>query len=462
MTYLSRRKLLASAGAGVGAFALRNLAFPALANADFDPDTAPFLVFCYFKGGWDQLLCLDPRNNDDYSDANGGVYPGYGELDQTDHLKSVLSDYSGGIVKPSGCNTSFGPAARTLVETHYDKLCVVRGIDMGTLTHEVGRRHFLTGKFPRGMAASGSAMPTVMVDQVGTHAAIPNLVVGMETYNEGLDPAASGLKINATSDLARVLQALNPELAVSEEQAAIIDAYVGKFDCGDQRLDGDALVSTWLASREKAAGLASGELFQHFDFYNQNPSADVKELFDHFAINPSSRNDLDGPKGQAALAGQAIVKGVSQAVSVNLTSNLDHHDDAYVSDHYPMLQEGFDGLSQLITFLEDNGVWERTTLVCWSEFARTPNLNSRGGRDHHLASSCLVAGNGIAGNVAIGGTNDDNFGLRQVDVTSGAAVDSGGVTLSPADVHATVFKAIGADYEHLSNNEPTIIDAMLG
>ena len=61
---LSRRKLIASALAGGSAFALRNAIFPSFARADFDPDTGPLLVFCYFKGGWDQLLCTDPRNND--------------------------------------------------------------------------------------------------------------------------------------------------------------------------------------------------------------------------------------------------------------------------------------------------------------------------------------------------------------------------------------------------------------
>jgi len=457
---LSRRKLIASALAGGSAFALRNAIFPSFARADFDPDTGPLLVFCYFKGGWDQLLCTDPRNNDEYSDANGGVYPGYNELDSNEHLESALSDYSGGIIRPSGSNIDFGPAARSLAENHYDKLSVVRGIDMGTLTHEVGMRHFLTGKFPRGMAASGSAMPTVMVDQMGTATPIPNLTMSMESYNEGLAAAASALKINATGDLSRVLQALNPELTMGQTQADLVNNYVGRYNCDDERLDSDELVSTWLATREKAETLASGELFEHFDFYSDNLSSNITDLFDHFDIQPGNRNELEGAKGQAAVAAQALANGVSRAVSIKLASNLDHHDDDYLSDHYPMLQDGFDALSNLITFLEQRDLWKRTVLVCWSEFSRTPNLNSRGGRDHHLASSCILGGMGIRGNKVIGGTDDTNYALQPVDVSTGSTADDG-ITLTPSDVHATVFEAMGANADHLANNDPTIIDALI-
>ena len=62
-----------------------------------------------------------------------------------------------GLVQPAGSNIAFGPAIGKLAAQHYQDLAVVRGVNMGTLTHEVGRRYFLTGKFPRGLAASGSS-----------------------------------------------------------------------------------------------------------------------------------------------------------------------------------------------------------------------------------------------------------------------------------------------------------------
>lgn len=459
---LSRRRMLAALGLGTGAAMFGQALSPSLARADFDPDTAPILISCYFNGGFDQLLAFDPRNNDNYADENSGIYPGY-QLHADGDVLQTLNDYSGGIVRPSGCQVDFGPAARKLAETHYDKLCVLRGMDMGTLTHEVGMRYFLTGKFPRGLSASGSALPTVMVDQVGTHAPIPNLVMGMESYNEGLSPAASGLRLNELDDLASVLQALEPDLSLDDNARDLIDDYVAALDCHGQRLDADGQVSNYLANRSKAEALASGELFQYFDFFKpaNQLSTDVKALLDYFGVQPGNQRDLQSAKAQAALAAQAAVKGVSQAISIQLATGIDHHDDTYQDDHATAVREGLDALSQLISYLEEAGVWDRCILVAWSEFARTPRINGRGGRDHHLASSCLVAGKGIAGNRVIGATEDETFGTRGVDLDTGEAVSEGGVVLRPPDVHATMLKAIGVNYEHLSNNDPQIIDAML-
>ena len=82
---------------------------------------------------------------------------------------------------------------------------------MGTLTHDVGLRYNITGKFPRGLSANGSALPTWFVDQLGhvigpdALPPIPNLVVGPETYNEGLNAYASGLQVSSSDDLRGVL-----------------------------------------------------------------------------------------------------------------------------------------------------------------------------------------------------------------------------------------------------------------
>ena len=40
------------------------------------------------------------------------------------------------------------------------KICVVRGMSMETLTHEAGRRRFITGKPPSGLLARGSSGAT--------------------------------------------------------------------------------------------------------------------------------------------------------------------------------------------------------------------------------------------------------------------------------------------------------------
>ncbi|RME01897.1 MAG: DUF1501 domain-containing protein [Deltaproteobacteria bacterium] len=86
-------------------------------------------------------------------------------------------------------------------------------------------------------------------------------------------------------------------------------------------------------------------------------------------------------------------------------------------------------------------------------------MNSRGGRDHHLSSSCLVAGKGIAGNRVIGAT-DDTFFLQPIDPATGVP-DERGVRIRPPDIHATLLAALGLPHDHIANQDPVRIEAML-
>lgn len=464
---LDRRRFLATLGIGSSAFLLRDLVPAVHAEAEaFGPDEMPLLVFCYFSGGWDQLLALDPRDNTAFGAPGGAIQTGYDLVaDSVPFVRDVLSATGGtGLVRPAGSPIAFGPAIGRLADRWAD-LCVVRGMDMGTLTHEVGRRYFLTGKFPRGLAPSGSSLPTWVAAQGGDATPIPNLVVRVESYNEGLDPFATGLAVQGTGDLRDVLSSIGTPL--SEGAASAVDRFLGLETDHDCRFDGDGMISTFRSSREKAKRLASGELLAHFDFVaNPPPGGEVAEVYAAFGIDPAAPQlALAGPKGQAAIAAQAIARGVSQVVSIELASGLDTHDDEWSTDHAPKLREGFDAIADLISYLESHldsrgrPYWERTVLVAFSEFSRTPGINARGGRDHHLASSCLVTGMGIQGGIAIGATDDAAFARQTVNLDTGE-VDPDGVLIRPPDVHATLLSAAGLPYDHIANQSPRIIGAM--
>jgi uncharacterized protein (DUF1501 family) len=458
-------------GLGSAAFFLRDLLLPAPAAADpAELATRPLLIFAYFGGGWDTLMCLDPRDNTKFNDPQKGIQTGYDLLAQNEpRVDAILQQGThSGLVKPAGSNIAFGPAMGNLA-AHFQDLCVVRGIEMATLTHEVGRRYFLTGKFPRGLAASGSALPTWVVHDDPGAAPIPNLVVGgVETYNEGLDPQASGLSIRNSGDLGAILKPLVAGLEPSAAAEQAIEAYQAKVPCIQTQLDPDGLATAYRASMQSAKVFAGGSLFPHFNFV-ANPMAggEIDKLYSAFNINPAApAKDLAGPKGQVAIAAQALVNNISQAVSIEPAAQLDTHDDTWQTDHAPTLLDGFDALADLITFLKStndpNGkpYWDRTVLFCFSEFARGPVLNARGGRDHHLFNACLVGGKGIAGNKLIGATADADYASTAIDLATGLPSMSG-VKIRPADVHATVLTAMGLPYDHIKNQSPQIIQAML-
>jgi uncharacterized protein (DUF1501 family) len=463
----TRRHLLQGLGLAGGAFLFKDL-MPGFATAStFDADNAPLLIICNFNGGWDQLLALDPRDNTLFG-ANDAIYPAYDlhAVGNSAFSQVMAESYGTGLVKPDGSNITFGPCVGRLAD-HFEELCVVRGINMGTLTHEVGDRYFNTGKFPRGLAANGSSLGTWHSDQTGDISPIPNLVIGMETFNEGLANYATGLSIKQSVDLLTVLTQLGTPLNNASNNA--VADYLWTQKCSDFLYDNEAMVSTYLDSRNKALMLASGDLAEHFMFLKNTKNQAIKDVYAAFQINVAGNTfnkDIAGPKGQAAIAAQAITQGLSQAVSVRLVGGIDTHDDDYQTIHASSLQTGFNALADLISFLKNtedgNGLpfWNRVTLLCTSEFARTPKINVRGGRDHHLASSCLAAGNGIRGNRVVGGTRDEDFSSYLIDPESGATVENG-IEIRPPDIHATLLKAMGMSYDHISNQQPKIISAML-
>ncbi|MFN7134976.1 MAG: DUF1501 domain-containing protein, partial [Myxococcales bacterium] len=248
---------------------------------------------------------------------------------------------------------------------------------------------------------------------------------------------------------------------------AILEYEQDADSCTAHELDGTGLVTQLRESRRQALKIVESRADAHFAFTVDpaRQSPEIKDLFAHFEIVTSA--DLTGPRGQAALAAQALTTGVSQAVACQLATGIDDHDDEWATGHAPALRNGFFALGRLIGYLKGKQVprtgesyWRNTTLLCFSEFSRTPLLNSRGGRDHHLAASCLLAGPGLRGNRVIGGTTDLGMGVGRVDLATGALAKDG-VTLRPADVHATVLHAMGLSYRHIDNQDPVLISALL-
>lgn len=87
----------------------------------------------------------------------------------------------------------------------------------------------------------------------------------------------------------------------------------------------------------------------------------------------------------------------------------------------------------LIADLEARGLLESTLVVFLTEFGRAPQINPQGGRDHWgMAGSIFFAGGGTKGGQVLGATD------RQ-----GAYPTTDGY--SPADVAATIYRAIGID-----------------
>jgi uncharacterized protein (DUF1501 family) len=466
----SRRSFLEIAGLATGGLLMRRSLLGGTAwAAESEPK---FLLLVYFGGGWDQLLALDPRDatQSKYNfvgdqPPSSGIYPGYTESAARDaSLKAVMTATGGTGVQSVG-GLTFGPAVPAELTAHASDLSIIRGIAMDTLTHEVGRRYFLTGKLPRGLAASGSSLNTVVVGRTGSALDLPNLSVGSESYNEGFPAVASAVQVTSANDVRSVLkpQAQVPALLTTSE--ATLATFEGTSDsCEAHGYDASGLVAAFRdgqAQARKMAASASADLFQ---FANPPPNDEVAKLFTEMELDPAK--ELNSAKARAALAAQAISHDVSQVVSLSLADGLDDHFEL-AGAQSPALSDGFRALGLLIKCLKGRpygtsgkSYWDYTSLMVFSEFARSPLFNSRDGRDHHLASSCLVRSPGLKGGTVFGGTSDNGMEFEKWDFATGAR-DAGGLLIRPPDVHATLLSGMGLDFSHISNQSPHVITSLL-
>lgn len=413
-----------------------NTMFGRLAKAASPSVTDRYFIFCYFNGGWDILLGLDPRDKTVFDDseatiAETGIQLGYDSL--------TLKD----TVTPSGSNITFGPYIGGLAD-HYDKLCVVRGMSMETLTHEVGRRRFITGKPPSGLQARGSSASSWLTAHGGGETqALPNISMRVESYNVDLPSYATAMKTNSVTDLLRALTASDPALA---------PAYADKIDALLSAQAACRTDSTFLtnaeSSRQRALGMTTGGLSDMFDF-----AANTAEMSDLRAYWGISTSDLSSGPAQAAMAARAIMSGISRCVSIQPTSGLDTHDGNWVTDQGPRQKTGFDAVGKLIETLanaeytDGQSSWlDHTTIVGFSEFSRTSALNTRGGRDHSLTNACFLAGGNVKGNTVVGRSSDLSMTPSTINLDTGA-YDADGEAPHPEHIWQALYESVGMTIE---------------
>ena len=428
---LTRRGLLKrtlAIGGGAAAFGgLGPLA--KLASAQTNSDI--HYVFAYFGGGWDILLGLDPKDPAIFTEENSRstrIQPAYDQLDGSD----------GEMITAGGI--TFGPYIADLA-LHANKLAVVRGMSMETLTHEAGRRRFITGKPPSGLQARGSSAATWFAAKFGADQPIPNLTLGVESYNVDQPNYATALSAQGVPDLIRALRPTDPLL--EPLQAQQLDHLLASVaECKSARRS-----VTWQAAesgRKKSREMTVGRLDQLFDF----TAPGMAEIRDHFNI-PGGSAGLSSPEAQAAMAAQAIKGGVSRVVSIRVTNSLDTHFSEWATDQGPRQAQGFNAIARLIEDLEASeykgtgDTWlDHTVIVGFSEFSRTAMLNERGGRDHSLTNACFVAGAGIKGGTVVGKSSDIGMEPLAVNLQTGQP-DPGGEVPRPEHVIQTLMHNVG-------------------
>lgn len=139
--------------------------------------------------------------------------------------------------------------------------------------------------------------------------------------------------------------------------------------------------------------------------------------------------------GQSHLLARRLIEAGTRFVStVNGPSiTWDTHQnnfDRMKKSLVPPMEQAY---AALLDDLEERGLLDETLVIWLGDFGRTPKINKDVGRDHWPSCySVVLAGGGIKGGQVVG-SSDKN----------GAYPNTRPVT--PADIHATIFKALGYD-----------------
>ena len=446
---MNRREFFRTAGVSAAAFGLSQSLMGRVARAAEQHDR--YVIVGYFEGGWDSLMCLDPRDPAVFNESNmreTGIQPAYERLPAA-FSRTPLD--AGPFL--------LGPAVGDELAALANDFSVVRGINMATLTHEVGRRYFVTGRVPSGLQARGNSVATLCCGQLGADRPVPHLGHLVENYNVDQPSFAGAMSVAAVEHVQYILQ---ENLGLPTDVPPNVKGALGAYWARRQNCEptsgaaGSRAAALYAENRARARDVVTSARHRQFQFNG----SELEPVRRHYGILDGQ---LETPYGRAALAAQALKVGLSRVVSLSLSTQLDTHDQTWATDHPVRLYDGFTALARLIADLKTSPapgggtLWEKTTLVCFSEFMRTPRLNDRNGRDHHLGNCALLAGAGVRGGQVVGSSDSPGMGPVPIDFSTGRAQEAG-KTIAPEHVMSTLLAASGLDASSLRSEPlPTLL-----
>jgi hypothetical protein len=174
-------------------------------------------------------------------------------------------------------------------------------------------------------------------------------------------------------------------------------------------------------------------------------SPEVQRAFD-LGREPSRLRDRYGRHswGQSHLLARRLVEaGVRFVTTVNGPSIVwDTHQDNFNKLRRRLVPPMEQAFAALLDDLRQRGLLDTTLVVWMGDFGRTPLINADAGRDHWpQCYSMVLAGCGIRGGQVVGESDATGSYPRTRPVT-------------PADIHATVFTALGYDPHTISYQSP--------
>ena len=397
-----------------------------------------FFLFLWASGGWDVTLWADPRN-----EIKGLVRPA--GTDNTDtqairHWKDVPlegGDRSFELVRPPRGSLVLGPAIGDLYDMA-DRITVVNGLAMNTVSHPDGAGFSTTGRHPQGGRVAASSIDTMLANELGREQLLPNVSVGFPSsyVGDNLDRRVVPLSMDDMGAITKTL---------SRAQM---------YDTNEERDRVSVMLSEEardLAKRSTYPDVLQGMALQ-YEGVRRMLGTNFETLFSPAglrAAHPELKYNgrfTTGPALNAAFAMEAMKKDLVRCVSFTV-GGFDTHQQNYRT-HALLQQETFDLVAAILKSLDGiphpnkqgAKLSEHTHILVVSEFCRTPQINQNMGRDHYPNNSALVISPRFKRGISFGKSDPDQLLPAPVK----KFVD-GERAIAPPDLLATFVNAFGVD-----------------
>ena len=323
-----------------------------------------------------------------------------------------------------------------------DKWSIIRSLNHGDAGHSTGDQLCFTGYGP-GIAPDENAHPScgcITAEQLGrlnprlpAYVMIPRMVPG--TGSAYLGVSCKPFETQADPATAGPFKVQNFEMAagLSVNRLGDRQSLLSGLDKLRREADASGKMAGLDRFGQKAYDmLCSPEAQKAFDL-----DAEPQKVRDRYgfmpAWDPGASNRCGAPAwSQRMLLARRLVEAGVRMVTVDLRW-WDTHVKGFESLKFGFLPRFDLAYSALIEDLHVRGLLEKTLVVAWGEFGRTPRVNNDAGRDHYPnVFSAAIAGGKVKGGRVIGAS--DSHGAFPKDNPK-----------SPLDVLATIYDHLGID-----------------
>ncbi len=409
---LTRRSLLALGGGGL----LLPSLLPGRAFGDgASPDRKFLFVFC--PGGWDPTYVFAPLFGNPLVDME----------------PAATTATANGIPFVDAASR---PSVRAFFEDFGDRACVVNGMEVRSVAHDVCRRIAMTGSSLPG----GDDWAAILGANAADAPPLPFVHISGPAYGNQYGSAV--VRVGSKGQFGKLLdgsaltESTPPILAPSATLDGLEDAYAL------------ARAEAFAAAAARGRAARIGELAVTVE-------KDLAAITERGALALGGGDLADGLADIVSLFQQKLARCGMIAFNGHLDWGWDTHSSNDLQDLH--FEELFAALNTTLRALDalpgDRGtLLDDTTVVVVSEMGRYPQLNNTFGKEHWTFTSCLLVGGGVAGGQVIG-EYDSNAAGRPVDLASGAATDDG-VLLVPGNLGATLLTIAGVDPAEFVGDAP--------